>query len=316
MAGDSSPREPDLVTINAFQFTFEDVLLGNAEDLKTLESEAAIYAEFADYNEDGKFLGTFTRYRIQFTPPEIVEYVQAHIAEQEYLKALRLTDDFTAAVLAVSDPRFRQRVAAYNQYGKSRLSGGGTIDNRGCLASFLGPDLEALVCGHRRDRYELAPEQGGSSTKNGLVTHALKSVAVSARKLGDRGHGRENVSVTSEYDVQDLAETALRAVYPDVEREDWTTKSAGSAKRIDLVIPSAATVIECKFARDATHARKLADELRIDFECYHEHNACRELFVYIYDPNHHIHDPESFADALSGPRQKRNHMFDVYVIIN
>lgn len=157
---------------------------------------------------------------------------------------------------------------------------------------------------------------GSDSNKNELLVSALKSVAVSARKLGNRSHGRDNLQVTSEYGVQDLAELALRSIFPDVEREEWTPKSAGAAKRIDIVIPSVSTVIECKFIRDSGHAGKVADVLRIDFECYHEYAACHDLFVYIYDPNHHIIDPDKFASSLSGPRNKRDHSFSVYVLIN
>lgn len=85
------------------------------------------------------------------------------------------------------------------------------------------------MCGHEQDRYEPLPPPGSDSNKNELVVSALKSVAVSARKLGNRSHGRDNLAVTSEYDVQDLAELALRSIFPDVEREEWTPKSAGPA---------------------------------------------------------------------------------------
>jgi hypothetical protein len=226
-----STREPPKVTITAFQSTFENILPGHAQDLKTLESEGAVYHEFADRDDDGNFLGTFTRYRIKFTPAETVEYVQAHLASQQFAKAYRQTHDFTAAVMAIAEPRFRERVVSYNGYGKSHIAGGGTIDNRGCLASFVGQEMEELICGWRPGRYEQAPSLGSSSNKNELVIHALRSIAVSARKLGSRGHGRDNVAVTTEYDVQDLAELALRALFPDVDREEWTPKSAGSAKR-------------------------------------------------------------------------------------
>ena len=60
----------------------------------------------------------------------------------------------------------------------------------------------------------------------------------------------------------------------------------------------------------------MADELKIDIESYHEHPACRDLFIYIYDPNNYIVDPVNFADSLRGFRQKRDHAFSVYVLIN
>jgi hypothetical protein len=109
-ANGDGPRDPEFVSITAFGYTFEHLLTGNAQDLKTLESEGAIYSEFADRDEDRKFLGSFTRYRVELTPAEILEYVQAHIAEQEFIKEYDHTKDFTAAVLAIKEPRFRDRV--------------------------------------------------------------------------------------------------------------------------------------------------------------------------------------------------------------
>ena len=314
--GINDEDEPDTISITAFGYAFENILVGNAQDLKTLEEEGVIYGEFADRDADGSYMGTSTRYRISLTPAEIVEYVQAHKAEQEFLKAYKLTGDFTAAVLGISEQRFRDRVASYGNYGRMRNANGEVDDNRGCLASFVSAEMEDLLCGHRPDRYVESPSLGDRSNKNELVLRALRSVAVNARKLSARSHSRPAVPVNSEYDVQDLAEMALATLFTDVRREEWTPQNAGSAKRIDIVIPSLETVIECKFIRDAAHARKVADELRIDFESYHEHPACRELFVYIYDPKHHIIDPERFARDLNGVRQKRGHTFSVYVLIN
>src|ERR1700680_4591961 len=93
---EDDPREPEFVSITALGYQFEHLLTGNAQNLKTLESEGAIYEEFADRDEDGNFLGTFTRYRVKFRPAEIVEYFQAHIAEQQFIKEYERTKDFTA----------------------------------------------------------------------------------------------------------------------------------------------------------------------------------------------------------------------------
>jgi hypothetical protein len=45
--------------------------------LKTPESEGAIFSEFANKDIRGSYTGTFTRYRIDLKPAEIVEYVEA-----------------------------------------------------------------------------------------------------------------------------------------------------------------------------------------------------------------------------------------------
>lgn len=303
------------VTIEAFGKTFKNMLPGNAEDLRTLEQEGAIYAEFADHDEDGNFIGTFTRYRITLTPAEIYEYVESSVAEQQFAKAFRETGDFTAAVLAIEDEKYRKRVTEYGQYGNQPRKDGTTIDIRGCSASFLGPDLESLVCGGEPDRYERLPALGTQGNQEELVHQALKSVAISARRMATRSHGRPALTVVNEYDVQDLVEVALSAVFPKVEREEWTPQNAGSAKRIDLIVKGEGILIECKYVRDATHAKKIASELQIDFESYHWHPDCRRLFAYIYDPNHHIADPDSFAKDLNGLRKKQDHEFLVSVVI-
>lgn len=306
----------DLVTIEAFGKRFVKILPGLAEDLRSLEREGALYDQFVDIDSDGNRLDTFSSYRIQLNPAEIVEYVEAYVASQQFEAAYRETQDFTAAVLAVQDEKFRKRVTEYDEYGTfQRRFGVIDADLRGCFASFLGPDLEALVCGRRRDRYEMLPHLGSRENQDEIVLSALKSVAVSARRLRNRSHGRPPVEVSSEYDVQDLAELALSAVFQHVEREEWVPQVAGSAKRIDLVIKNEGVVIECKYVRDAAHAKKVAGELQIDFETYHHHPACRRLFAYVYDPDHHIADPESFASDLSGMRKKGDHEFSVQVIV-
>ncbi|MGX1975015.1 PD-(D/E)XK nuclease domain-containing protein [Streptomyces kronopolitis] len=303
------------VTIEAFGKTFKNMLPGNAEDLRTLEQEGVIYAEFGDYGEEGEHLGTFTRYRIPLTPAEIYEYVEASLAEQQFAKAFRETMDFTAAVLAIEDEKYRKRVTEYGEYGSRPLKDGSVIDIRGCSASFLGPHLEGLVCGNQKDRYERLPALGNQGNQEELVHQALKSVAISARRMASRSHGRPALTVANEYDVQDLAEVALSAVFPKVEREEWTPQNAGSAKRIDLIVKDEGILIECKYVRDARHAKTVASELQVDFESYHWHPDCRRLFAYVYDPNHYIADPESFTKDLNGLRRKQDHEFLVSIVI-
>lgn len=148
-----------------------------------------------------------------------------------------------------------------------------------------------------------------------MLRKALESVSIAIRRLKSRSHDRPSFQVSNEYDVQDLAEISLRAVFDDVVREEWTPQSAGSAKRVDLVVRSVGAFIECKYVRDRKHARRLGDELRVDFESYHEHPDCRQLFVLIHDPAQVISDPGQFAVDLNGLRRKRDHEFAVRIIV-
>jgi len=145
MSEDENSHKAVRVSIEAFGKTFKNMMPGNAEDLRTLEKDGVIYSEFADHDEDGEFLDTFTRYRIRLTPKEIFEYVEASIAEQQFIKTMRETNDFTAAVLAIEGEKYRRRVTEYGGYGNGRLKDGSIYDNRGCSASFLGEHLESLV---------------------------------------------------------------------------------------------------------------------------------------------------------------------------
>ena len=129
-------------------------------------------------------------------------------------KHISLLGDFTAAVLSISEPRFRTRVTSYGNYGRSRTKSGEIEDIRGSLASFMSNDLEDLLCGRRPDRYVASPSLGNRYNQKELVLRALKSVAVNARKLANRGHGRPAIEVSSEYDVQDLAGDDLGQRWP------------------------------------------------------------------------------------------------------
>ena len=77
-------------------------------------------------------------------------------------------------------------------------------------------------------------------------------------------------------------------MFSDTRIEEHTRIHAGGAKRIDIVIPKISTVIEVKYVRDSTHAKKLADELRIDFESYHIHPSCKKLIAIVWDSNNLI----------------------------
>ena len=77
------------------------------------------------------------------------------------------------------------------------------------------------------------------------------------------------------------------------------------------MLPDIGVVLEAKFIRDANHAKRVADELRIDFECYHDHPSCGHLLALVWDPERHIADPAQFSNDLSGLRQKNGKSFEV-----
>jgi hypothetical protein len=301
-------RKPELTEATIFGHRFVD-LPGLIEDLITLEKEGAIYSHFWD--EDAQ---TFRYYRIPFLPPEIYQYVEAHVAKQEFDQAIASGATFEEALRAISNPEIAQRVRSYGNYGRTKLKNGVEIDNRGCAASFYPPEIEDLVCGQRRDRHQLLPDLRGID-KPSLLVQMVDYFPVLARFMARRGNGRPPYVIQNEYDVQHLLFVAVRSVFEDARLEDWTPKHAGAAKRIDIVIPSAQTVIETKIVRDTAHGRRIADELKIDIESYHVHPACKRLIALVYDPEDHITDPAALTNELSGPRVKGASSFEVQVLV-
>lgn len=300
--------EPEEVEIWAFGHRFRE-LPGLAEDLITLEREAAIYSDFWD--DDA---GTFRFYKIRLLPNEIFQYVEAHVARQKFHEALQQGASFEEALAAIHDAQMAERVRSYGNYGRTKLKDGTVVDIRGCAASFYPPEMEALVCGARRDRYELLPNLQ-ESHRTSLLINILDSFPIVAKRLQKRSHGRASFAIENEYDVQDLLFVAIRSIFDDARTEEWTPQLAGRARRIDVVVPAADAVVEVKYVRDARHAKTVVDELMVDIESYHAHPHCEKLLVLVWDPQGHIADPVALGSDLSGLRVKGTHHFHVHVLV-
>ena len=221
----------ETVDIDAFGHRFKDLPPGIAEELITLEKEGALYAHYWD---DGS--STFKYYRVPLLPAEIVEFVEAARAQQEF--AASDAGDLEGRLKAVTDFVIAQRVRSYGDYAKSRLKNGLVVDIRGCFASFLSRELEALVTGNRPDRYTLLPHLGSEKDRLALLSQMVNAFPITSGFLANRMRGRPGFVIDNEYDVQDRLYVAIRSVFEDARKEEWTPSLAGSAKRIDIVLPS------------------------------------------------------------------------------
>ncbi|MEW5928871.1 MAG: hypothetical protein AB1941_15530 [Gemmatimonadota bacterium] len=275
------------------------------EDLNTLENEGAIYSQFwQDEFRDFRFC------RIRFRPNEIVSYVNASIAYDEFLEHLEKVGDPSAALERIGNGMIRTRVLEYNEWTASIDQ----HDTQFCFAAFLGSDLELLVCGGEDDRYEFL-SQSYTGDRQFLLTEILEMFPSTAGYLANRPSNRPSYSVDEEQDVRDLLFAIIKSIFPDAKLEEYTRLHAGSSKRIDIVIPRISTLIEVKFVRSVQHAKKVADELRIDFESYHVHPNCKKLIAYIWDPTSLLLDRSNFINDLRGLRTKGNSTFTVEVMI-
>lgn len=292
------------IDIDAFGHRFH-ILRGNAEDLITLERESAIYSQFWDEVHQ-----VFREVKIKFLPGEVFQYVEANLAKQRFDFAAESGAGFEEALAAIGNDEIANRVRSY----EASLKDGTIVDIRGCLASFFPPGMEELVCGGREDRYEYLPNLNVVD-KRSLVATVLNTFPTICRFLAQREQGRPNFLVENEYDVQDLLFAQLRPLFEDLKREEWTPKHAGSAKRMDLVIPSEGIVVEVKIVRNKSHAKSFCDELKIDIESYHSYQNCKTLFAFVFDPKSLVVDPEQISADLDGLRVKGTTSFDVRVLI-
>jgi hypothetical protein len=99
---------------------------------------------------------------------------------------------------------------------------------------------------------------GAERDRIALVMQLLKNLPIAVRVLGDRQRGKPPFELADEYDVQDLLFAILRSVFDDAKREEWTPGKAGSAKRIDILLPSITAVVEAKYVRSESHAKRVA----------------------------------------------------------
>ncbi len=67
---------------------------------------------------------------------------------------------------------------------------------------------------------------------------------------------------------------------------------------MDFLLREYNIVCELKFARNASHARKIVDELTIDIAHYRQHPNCETLYAVVYDPDEHIANQDGFISDI------------------
>jgi hypothetical protein len=120
-----------------------------------------------------------------------------------------------------------------------------------------------------------------------------------ARQLRRRHDGRDTLSINDEYDVQDLYHSLLRIFFADVRPEEWTPSYAGSATRIDFLLPEHGLAIEIKHSRKSMSKKTLGDELTVDVAHYGKHPGVRHLVCLVFDEAGHIENPRGLERDLS-----------------
>lgn len=109
---------------------------------------------------------------------------------------------------------------------------------------------------------------------------------------------REGFAINDEYDVQDLLKSICLAYFDDVRVEEAVPGFAGKNSRADIFLKDEERFIEVKMTRDGLRDKKLGEELSIDIPQYREHQGCKRLFCFIYDPGRLVRNPTGLKRDL------------------
>lgn len=118
-------------------------------------------------------------------------------------------------------------------------------------------------------------------------------------QLRRRHEGRNTLTVSDEYDVQDLLEALFKLFFSDIRAEEWAPSYAGGSKRMDFLLKDEEIVVEVKMTRDGLGDKKIGEQLIIDIANYRGHPSCRELYCFVYDPDGKIRNPRGIESDLS-----------------
>lgn len=149
-----------------------------------------------------------------------------------------------------------------------------------------------------------------------VVRDILNNFSNAIQKIiKNRRKDHPNFEIEDEYDVQDILYVILKSVFPNLRDEDAIPKVGAKTSKIDLIIREETILIEVKMIKEKdSNETHFIEQLKVDFESYHECKWLRKLFCFVYDPYKKTRDISNFND-LNADRVKGDHKFNVEVIL-
>ncbi len=141
-------------------------------------------------------------------------------------------------------------------------------------------------------------QRGDNMDSNEVIEKILCRFRIVVNQLKYRHSNRNTLTVTDEYDVQDLLHALLKVEFDDVRPEEWIPSYAGGAVRMDFLLKEIDTVIEVKMTRISMTPKSLGEELIIDIEKYRCHPNCKRLYCFVYDPEMRLNNPIGLKNDL------------------
>lgn len=149
-----------------------------------------------------------------------------------------------------------------------------------------------------------------------VVRDILNNFSNAIQKIiKNRRKDHPNFEIKDEYDVQDILYVILKSVFPNLRDEDAIPKVGSKTTKIDLIIREERILVEVKMIKEKdSNETHFIEQLKADFESYHECKWLGKLFCFVYDPYKKTRDISNFYD-LNGDRTKGEHNFNVEVIV-
>lgn len=131
-----------------------------------------------------------------------------------------------------------------------------------------------------------------------LLSLSERTLLVS-RSLTRRHSSRSTLTVSDEYDAQDLFRSLLYLFFEDIRSESCTPTYAGASARIDFVLPAYAMAVELKYVRPSLTAKVLGDELLVDSARYKADQRIQHLVCVVFDYDGGIDNPRGIEADLA-----------------
>ena len=133
-----------------------------------------------------------------------------------------------------------------------------------------------------------------------LLEKMFKNFHSCYKQLQRRHSQRSTISITDEYDVQDLLHAILKLHFDDVRAEVSTPQYAGGNSRIDFILNEHNIAIEVKTTRATLKDKEVGAELLIDIARYQQsYSKVKLLICFVYDPDGLIINPIGIENDLN-----------------
>jgi len=143
------------------------------------------------------------------------------------------------------------------------------------------------------------PRENPQEESVNKINTIIERFPLVSRQLRNRHEKRNTLEIEDEYDVQDLLHSLLKIFFDDIRPEEWTPQYAGGSSRMDFLLKNEKIVIEVKKTRTSLQEKQVGEQLIIDVIKYKQHQDCRTLICFIFDPEGRIGNPKGLENDLN-----------------